>query len=140
MNPLGCSVLELAKPGTVLVPTVIGAMLKSVLTLPKLAPTFTPAYQPVQLWTGAGNGGGALTAISAAKAGVPINAMAIAIARLFIAAPKNMQNFIIRPAGGLLPFKHSGKVMRQAKLLTTTKARRNAANIARPNHVATRII
>ena len=48
--------------------TVAGAPLKSVLTLLKAAPAFTPAYQPVQLSAGAGAGGGALTAISPAKA------------------------------------------------------------------------
>src|SRR5262249_38160472 len=64
--------------------------LKSVLTLPKLAPAFTPAYQPVQLYTGAeGAGIGALTGISAAKAGVPINpATAIMVASLLIVTPK----------------------------------------------------
>jgi hypothetical protein len=43
--------------------------------------------------TGAG-GGGALTAISAAKAGVPINAMAaIAVASLFMATPRSIKGY-----------------------------------------------
>ena len=67
--------------------TVTGA-LKSVLTLPKLAPRFTPAYQPVQFQTGAG-GGAAGTPISAAKADVPIKP---AIATTLVAS-----DFMIAP-------------------------------------------
>jgi hypothetical protein len=49
-----------------------------------------------------------LTAISAAKTGVPINAMAaIAIASFFMAAPEKHTESTIRPAGGLLPLQHS---------------------------------
>src|SRR5262249_31235540 len=44
-----------------------GEPFKLVLTFPMLTPAFTPAYQPVQVGTGAA-GGGALAAISAANA------------------------------------------------------------------------
>ena len=75
------------KPGT-LVATVTGAPLKSVLTVPMLAPRFTPTYQPVH--TGGGGGaGGAFTAISAANADVPIKPLMATtqVASLFMAVP-----------------------------------------------------
>jgi hypothetical protein len=55
MKPLGYCVSEKAKPGLLGIGGVsddvvpMGVTLKSVLTLPKLAPAFTPTYQPVQL-------------------------------------------------------------------------------------------
>jgi hypothetical protein len=62
----------------------------------------------VQVGTGAGAGGGALTAISAAKTGVPISAMAAMMAASFSTTfPRNMQNLTMRPARGLLPLQHS---------------------------------
>src|SRR5690242_6273876 len=57
---------------------------------------------------GAGGGGGALAAISAAKAGVPINAIAVmTVASLVMAVPRKRSESTIRPAGPLLPFQHS---------------------------------
>src|SRR6516164_318878 len=92
MNPSGDSVLDKAKLGLLpeapLITTVTGPRLKSVLTVPMLAPAFTPTYQPVQFQTGAG-GGAAGTPISAAKADVPIKpAMATRlVASFFINSP-----------------------------------------------------
>jgi hypothetical protein len=55
--------------------------------------------------TGAGAGGGALTAISAAKAGVPINAMvAIAVASFFMTATRSTQNLPYGLPGGCYRF------------------------------------
>ena len=54
----------------------------------------TPAYQPVQVGTGAGATGGALTAISAAKAGVTINpSAAIAVNTFFTVPPKHTKSY-----------------------------------------------
>jgi hypothetical protein len=51
--------------------------------------------------------------MSAANAGVPINAMAmVQSASFFITAPENMQNLTMRPAGALLPLQHSGRKSR----------------------------
>jgi len=82
------------KPGILtglekLVFTVTGAALKSVLTVPMLAPTFTPTYQPVH--TGGGGGaGGAFTPISAANADVPIKPMIATaqVASFFMSPPR----------------------------------------------------
>jgi len=49
-----------------------------------------------------------LTAISAAKAGVPINASAaIVVSSFFITAPEARRKYTMGPAVGLSPFQHS---------------------------------
>src|SRR5690242_1765357 len=71
MKPSGCSRLEPGTPKSeivvIRVSIVTGAALKSDLTLPKLAPAFTPAYQPVQLKTEAGAGAGGEAALTDAE-------------------------------------------------------------------------
>src|SRR5689334_22956414 len=100
MKPSGYVLSEPAKP-KVEVPgapptkasAAVAGALKSVLTLPKLAPAFTPTYQPVQLYAaGAGASGADVTAMSAAKAGVPTNAAKTAqVAIFFIDGPHQIR-------------------------------------------------
>jgi hypothetical protein len=64
---------------------------------------------PVQLKTGAGAGGGALTAISAAKAGVPSNPSAAIeeTSSFFMTGPPNHTEIYHTACRGLLPVQHS---------------------------------
>src|SRR5690242_18367641 len=87
------------KPGGVLCRLVALVLIE---LSPQVPPKLKPAYHPVQeIGAGPGADGGALTAISAARAGVPTTAIvAIAVASFFMGPPKICRILPCRLAGG----------------------------------------